>query len=682
MEINNRRKEILLDIDNGINVSPSKLAMYGLTAYIRGEKIETGNRIMDFRLEGHVKDRKLKHDSSISLMPEQYSLLSQIDLYDKILFMAPTSFGKSLLIKEYIWNTRPSIVVYIVPTNALAYEIENSYKKTFKEVYNIFDSESEAKINNENMQMFIGTQEKFNKIRDTLQCIDLLIIDEAYKLNDSLDDERGLSLSKVLIEDALEKNAKLVLILPNATVKNINKYNFKILESKFNPVEKIFIETVSIVEQVNEQIEKEEKTIVYFDKPGEMKKLIKDVNGKNHIENKSLLDHLAKEYTKDFNVYKALEKGIVVHHGQMPKYLQNKMISMFNNSSNNNILFGTRSISEGINTPTKNLILYSSVDVEKDKMLVKNTIGRAGRLGEYPIGKIIASKEQLNELSHIDDNLVIEIKAMKTDDDKPIKKVERNKKINEYFIDTGLKYKRATIEEIEKSNMSLMRIKQLIDYMANDIESKDEFFKINKLYNLVNKLYSKGDKKLLWSSDMVILSCFLYPYKYIDGKKYYLNTFRNKLNYIKAKKKSDKEKNEKYKLSISKEKMIDSLFKHRYVTLEYQVMPIVNICLLICEDNNILHDREMYQIVQEVKRRYATYTLGRPNIDNLTDIQKEILVRLTEYGIPPRLISDEMLILISNKLKNRYSMYDIRKIIQTEYNSGIKDFEEIVNIYL
>lgn len=71
---------------------------------------------------------------------------------------------------------------------------------------------------------------------------------------------------------------------------------------------------------------------------------------------------------------------------QMPKYVQNRMINLFNENENYHILFGTNSISEGINTVTKNLFIHPEYNNLKDLLLLKNTIGRAGRLGRYPIG--------------------------------------------------------------------------------------------------------------------------------------------------------------------------------------------------------------------------------------------------------------------------------------------------------
>ena len=103
----------------------------------------------------------------------------------------------------------------------------------------------------------------------------------------------------------------------------------------------------------------------------------------------------------------------------MPKYIQNKMINIFNNNDGFNLLVGTNSISEGINTPTRNLFLHESCDMKSKKLLIKNTIGRAGRLGKYPIGHIYSTDEELCSI----DNEKITIKLALSDNDN-LKEIE------------------------------------------------------------------------------------------------------------------------------------------------------------------------------------------------------------------------------------------------------------------
>lgn len=65
-------------------------------------------------------------DSGIALHPEQINIISHIANNDALIVSAPTSFGKTFCIFEYIAKYRPYNVVLIVPTLAL---VEEYYKK-------------------------------------------------------------------------------------------------------------------------------------------------------------------------------------------------------------------------------------------------------------------------------------------------------------------------------------------------------------------------------------------------------------------------------------------------------------------------------------------------------------------------------------------------------------------------
>lgn len=57
-------------------------------------------------------------------------------------------------------------------------------------------------------------------------------------------------------------------------------------------------------------------------------------------------------------VTKALKKGIGIHHGLVPKYMQQEIISLFNDNILK-ILICTTTITEGVNTTAKNMIVLS-----------------------------------------------------------------------------------------------------------------------------------------------------------------------------------------------------------------------------------------------------------------------------------------------------------------------------------
>ena len=75
-------------------------------------------------------------DGNISLHPEQLKILNEIEKNQALIVSAPTSFGKTFCIFEYIARYKPNNIVLIVPTLALVDEYRkkssSDIKKNFK----------------------------------------------------------------------------------------------------------------------------------------------------------------------------------------------------------------------------------------------------------------------------------------------------------------------------------------------------------------------------------------------------------------------------------------------------------------------------------------------------------------------------------------------------------------------
>ncbi|MGY4256074.1 hypothetical protein ACVI1L_003142 [Bradyrhizobium sp. USDA 4516] len=93
------------------------------------------------------------------------------------------------------------------------------------------------------------------------------------------------------------------------------------------------------------------------------------------------------------NVYilaaEALRHGVGLHHGGIPRALQQHMVRMFNDGSIR-VLICTSTLIEGVNTVAKNVIVYDRRRNRNvlDFFTYKNIQGRAGRMGTYFVGKV------------------------------------------------------------------------------------------------------------------------------------------------------------------------------------------------------------------------------------------------------------------------------------------------------
>ena len=135
-------------------------------------------------------------DDRVSLHPEQINILSKIEKNDALIISAPTSFGKTFCIFEYIARFRPDNIVLIVPTLAL---VEEYYKKIIKKYrdsftkYKIYTNINEEKTYDfARKNIFILTHDRVvqESVIAKLEKIDFLVIDEVYKLETDKTDDR------------------------------------------------------------------------------------------------------------------------------------------------------------------------------------------------------------------------------------------------------------------------------------------------------------------------------------------------------------------------------------------------------------------------------------------------------------------------------------------------------------
>lgn len=646
---NKKRKEILLDIDKGSKVDIEELAMYDLTPYIK-EKKEPN--LYETIILNKNYQRKVEHISNdIYFSPPQYDALTYLYKNDRVILSAPTSFGKTLIVKEYIFRNKPNNIVYIVPTNALAYELETSFKENINfSDYIIYDKLLSDLTTEDNKMFFIGTQEKFLEINNSLLGeIDLFIIDEAYKLQESVDNIRSYKLSETFLNSFILKSKKIFLLSPIAEFSGFDKYNFNYYYSEFNAVEKNYI----ILEEKNFYIEflkygKKNKTILFCSSPSQINdtyyKLI-GFDNKINVKNSKFLSQLKKDIHPNWIVVKLLEKGILTHHGQMPKYIQNKMINLFNNSDYN-ILLGTNSISEGINTVTKNLFIHPENSFN-DKLLLKNTIGRAGRLGQYPIGYIYSTKDLMSELEG-------KIKIiLAISDEKELSEIENSKnndKVKEFCINNNIDDEDC-LYLIKKYKISLQKFGKILNELKKDLK----FSGIDSLPFVSKRALGKNyttDPNI----DKFLIKGYLQLYFINNNEKIYLNTFNDRIKYYKSKVDSNSDISE----------IINLYMQFIYSTLEYNIMPIINIGLDLKQLNdNWPFGNNVIESLEECKKKYYIKNYGNLDIDNLSESHKGIINAMKDYGMTNSIknLSLDILSEIEGRLNIRYSTSDVIRAI-------------------
>lgn len=467
-------------------------------------------------------------DENIALHPEQRKVLDLINSNRGIVFSAPTSFGKTFIVFEYICKMRPNNIVMIVPTLALIDEykqkIIRTYKDAFKE-YNIYltiDIEKKYDFNKKNI--FILTHDRVldeNVVR-IFKKIDFLVIDEVYKLQKNESDDRVLILN-IAYYNMVKLSEKYVLLAPFISgIENLDKLDHTpyFYSTNFSPVvNKVEVrdiidekDRVSCTNEVLSNIPMSEQTLIYFPTVKEIDSYIEntDIQYDNiDIEINPLLSEFLewgrKEIHPKWSVIKALEKGFLVHHGQLPLGIRMIELELFN--SDNSIytrLICTSTLLEGVNTTAKNIIITKPSRVYKknfDAFDFYNLVGRTGRLYQHYLGIAYYIKAP-NDPAYYPQQALKSIEFELTDSNidmdinfgeyfKHDNFMELLKKLNityeDYKENIARKFRFATVEYIYKKycDFKPSLIDTLTQMSVNKEKSKLDLIRV--LYNIIEK---------------------------------------------------------------------------------------------------------------------------------------------------------------------------------------------------
>ncbi|HEY9688021.1 MAG TPA: DEAD/DEAH box helicase [Coleofasciculaceae cyanobacterium] len=330
----------------------------------------------------------------------QARIYHQILQGSNVVLSANTSVGKSLVIDAVIASGKFRKIVIVVPTLALIDETRRRLLKRFGATCSIIthptQNQQEKRTN-----IYILTQER-TLSRNDLDYVDFFVIDEFYKLNLDAEQDSSRAVDLNLAFNKLVKTgAQFYLLGPNVQkIRGLENFNPHFIPSEFSTVA-VDIESFGLPTHDGQRDEKLIKlckqvngpTIIYCQAPGSASKvaglLIKSADFPINDATGAARDWITQHFHSEWVVREALERGIGIHHGGIPRSLQQYFIRLFNERKIN-FLICTSTIIEGVNTVAENVILY---DRRKNKPVIdhftyKNIMGRAGRMKKYFIGKV------------------------------------------------------------------------------------------------------------------------------------------------------------------------------------------------------------------------------------------------------------------------------------------------------
>ncbi|MFQ2736795.1 DEAD/DEAH box helicase [Aeromonas caviae] len=350
-----------------------------------------------------------------------------------VVLSAPTSMGKSAIIDSILYTGKFNKIVIVVPTIALIDETRRRIQNKFKDTYQIIYHNTQELSSNK--AVYVLTQERVNERSDIIN-IDLFVIDEFYKLAFGKEEKSrsialNIAMSKLLTNSkqfyligpyidevrGLEKISKDFIFIPTdfKTVA-VNLYCFNIKPTNID--EKID-KTTEIIKGYKGQ------TIIYCMSQNSIsdlaERLINIENLFHYIAEDvvtNIVEWIKSNYSENWIYYKALKRGVAIHHGTLPRALQQLSLDLFN-SGKISILLCTSTIIEGVNTVAQNVIIY---DNKRSKYLVdnfthKNISGRAGRMNQHLIGNVFCLEALPKDEN---DPKIVDLPLGNMDDNTPI----------------------------------------------------------------------------------------------------------------------------------------------------------------------------------------------------------------------------------------------------------------------
>ncbi|MCM2460289.1 DEAD/DEAH box helicase [Pseudomonas sp. CG7] len=366
-------------------ISPSDRLAYELH---RVEGVEPG--MVFHRLQAHV-----------------FSLLMQ---GRNVVLSASTSVGKSLVIDAVIATEKFRKIVVIVPTIALIDETRRRLVKRFKGRCNVITHPTQE-ADEELINVYLLTQERVLQ-RDDLDDVKFFVVDEFYKLDLSSDSEEGsraIDLS-LAFHKLAKRGAQFYLLGPHIqNIQGLAAYEYNFIPSSISTVA-VDVHHFNLPTKGNHRKEKllelcgqiTTPTLIYCQSPASANRiaqiLIDEGKLTKQADTQDVADWIAKNYHPEWNVAKAISLGVGIHHGGVPRALQQYFVKLFNEGVIKYIIC-TSTMIEGVNTSAENVIIYDRrvSNSPFDFFTFKNISGRAGRMNRYFIGKVFMLEEPPKE---------------------------------------------------------------------------------------------------------------------------------------------------------------------------------------------------------------------------------------------------------------------------------------------
>ncbi len=443
--------ELLSDPDykenlNLIFIAIATTQMYGFLSYLTNEEKELFYECDYFRSNSY-KGKEIDYYNS-----GQLSFLCELEQEKKVFFSAPTSFGKTSIVTEFILNNYKTYkkILFVVPTNSLLEELFEKFSNYNNKLSLNYTVTTLPSLSLQERSIQFLTPERFMLVAENpfvMNRYDLIVMDETYKIVESHNERvsdfvnhRSLRFRKAadLIARA---NSKVIFLSPftytltESMEAFLKRNQIKKIDRKLEYVKREIIKAVDsndIKDVFKKKLQNYRKNSSISHKTGlilsELQKQSSIVYAQNYAKAydiaskievnclvkrtqryEAFLEHIKKNFLvsgeEKWSVFEALKNGIGIYIAPLPRYVKKELVHLYEDKVLS-VLIVTSAFTEGVNTCASNLIFTSLVNGPTKNRLsdidVLNVAGRAGRFSKNTIGKVFCLKEEVfNQVSEL-----------------------------------------------------------------------------------------------------------------------------------------------------------------------------------------------------------------------------------------------------------------------------------------
>ncbi|MDQ1213863.1 DEAD/DEAH box helicase [Pantoea anthophila] len=408
---------------------------------------------LDFELTSQkfMLEKKLPGEDSIFFTHFQKELWSKLERGQNVAVSAPTSAGKSFVIKKFIYerviNANFGYFVYVVPSKALINQVGNEMARELKDIATIMTTYKEMEDGCSKV-VFVLTPERCMKLLHEKgdEAPSVVFFDEIQNLEDSsrgnvfenviyrmtstwkttqfimagpyINNLHG-SLDKIVDIDLVEQKTSATPVFQLKIILTIHKNKKNVSYKLVSPVGGVIAGDYNIgrslysklssskgaaLKYITSLLNEDEQNIIYAPKKNlaegwalaisstdeESVSIEGSVSNKNYdarIEN--LCSFLESEIHPLYSLVRSLKEGVAFHHGGLLDVARLEVEDLFADGVIRNLVC-TSTLLQGVNLPADRMIVLSPRigDYELNHFDFLNLIGRAGRINTSLYGEV------------------------------------------------------------------------------------------------------------------------------------------------------------------------------------------------------------------------------------------------------------------------------------------------------